>query len=90
MIIFIDKQDTIYRHRADELFKNRRTVTPANYRSTGAAVAGKGKPIYYKIKNGDTLGGIAAKYGVSVRQLRSWNGLSGNNIRAGRTLKIYK
>lgn len=87
---FIDKQDTIYRHRADELFKNRRTVTPANYRSTGAAVAGKGKPIYYKIKNGDTLGGIAAKYGVSVRQLRSWNGLSGNNIRAGRRLKIYK
>lgn len=87
---FIDKQDTIYRHRADELFKNRRTVTPANYRSTGAVVAGKGKPIYYKIKNGDTLGGIAAKYGVSVSKLRSWNGLSGNNIRAGRTLKIYK
>ena len=86
---FIDNQDTIYNHRQAELFKNRRTVSVASS-STSKVVAGNGKPIYYKIKNGDTLGGIAQRYGVSVSKLRSWNGLRGNNIRAGKTLKIYK
>ena len=87
---FIDRQDTIYAHRSDELFKNRRTVAIAGTGSKSKATAGNGKPIYYKIRNGDTLGGIAERYGVSVRKLRSWNGLRNNKIRAGKTLKIYK
>lgn len=84
--IFIDKQDTIYNHRKNELFKNRRILSSIN------ANTGKedGKVTYYKIRNGDTLGGIAARFGVSVRQLRTWNGLHNNNIRAGKRLKIYQ
>ena len=85
---FIDNQDTIYNHRSAELFKNRRTVASVGTRNN--ATAGEGELTYYKIKQGDTLGTIARKYGVSVRQLRSWNGLRNNNIRAGRRLKIYK
>ena len=34
------------------------------------------------------LGGIARKYGVSVRQLRDLNGIRGNNITAGKNLRI--
>lgn len=45
---------------------------------------------YYTIKNGDTLGGIAKKFRCSVKQLKAWNGLKDDNIRAGRKLKIYK
>lgn len=85
---FIDNQDTIYNHRSAELFKNRRTVASVGTRNN--ATTGDGELTYYKIKQGDTLGTIARKYGVSVRQLRSWNGLRNNNIRAGRRLKIYK
>lgn len=85
---FIDNQDTIYNHRSAELFKNRRTVASVGTRNN--ATAGEGELTYYKIKQGDTLGTIARKFGVSVRQLRSWNGLRNNNIRAGRRLKIYK
>lgn len=48
---FIDNQDTIYNHRQAELFKNRRTVAVGNGRTTTSkAVAGTGKPTYYKIK----------------------------------------
>ena len=52
---FIDRQDTIFAHRADELFRNRKTVavkeiSPSTRRAT-TAVAGKGKPTYYKIKD---------------------------------------
>ncbi len=44
---------------------------------------------YYKIKPGDTLSEIAEKYKVSIANLRQWNGLAGNRIEAGKTLKIY-
>lgn len=84
---FIECQDTIYDHRADELFKNRRTVTVSN---KVTATVGKGKLSYHKIKSGETLSTIAKRYGVTVSQLRSWNGLSNNRIRAGKQLKIYK
>ncbi|MBO5382593.1 MAG: transglycosylase SLT domain-containing protein [Bacteroides sp.] len=84
---FIECQDTIYDHRADELFKNRRTVTVSN---KVTATVGKGKLSYHKIRSGETLSTIAKRYGVTVSQLRSWNGLSNNRIRAGKQLKIYK
>ena len=91
---FIDKQDTIYTHRADELFRNRKTVavkdiTPAT-RKTTSAVAGKGNLTYYTIKSGDTLSTIAGKYGVSVKDIQRWNGMSNTKIAAGKRLKIYK
>ena len=91
---FIDKQDTIYVHRADELFRNRKTVavkevTPTTRRQT-SAVAGKGKLTYYKIKSGDTLSSIAEKLGVRVKDIQQWNGMSNTRIAAGKQLKIYK
>ena len=45
--------------------------------------------VYHKIRRGENLGLIAAKYGVSVNQLRDWNNISGNKIMAGRNLRIY-
>ncbi len=84
---FLDQQDTIYAHRATEFFKNRRTVASIGQ---GKSSSSDGNLTWYRIRRGDTLGGIARKFGVSVRQLRNWNGLRGNNIRAGRRLKIYQ
>ena len=48
-----------------------------------------GKKCIYRVKQGDVLGRIARRYGVSVSQIKKWNGLKSDNIRAGRTLKIY-
>ena len=42
----------------------------------------------YVVKKGDSLYGIANKYGVSVESLKSANGLSGNLINIGQTLII--
>ena len=88
---FIDSQDTIYAHRANELFKNRRTVAIPETRSTARrATTGSGNLTYHKIRNGETLGTIARRYGVTVKQLQSWNGLHNTKISAGKQLKIYK
>lgn len=43
----------------------------------------------YKVRRGDSLSEIAEKFGVSVAELRKWNGIRGNTIRTGSTLKIF-
>ena len=44
---------------------------------------------YYTIKSGDTLSGIAAKYGTTVAKLQSLNGISNpNKIYAGNKIRI--
>jgi len=50
----------------------------------GAAI-GRGQ---YVIEAGDTLSGIAARYGVSARRLREANGLAGDVIHVGQVLVI--
>jgi len=42
----------------------------------------------YRIQRGDTLEGIARRFGVSVAQLRAWNDLSGSRIYPGQRLQI--
>lgn len=42
----------------------------------------------HTVEPGDRLGGIAARYGVSVEQLREWNSLDSDVIRVGQTLVV--
>lgn len=51
------------------------------------AFAAEGAP-NYTVRRGDTLSHIAARFGVSVRALKRANGLSGDLIRTGQTLRI--
>lgn len=81
---FIDKQDTIFNHRANELLTHRRTA--------GVDVvqggSGGGASRIHKVKRGDTLGSLARRYGVTVNQIKQWNGLRSNNISVGRSLRV--
>ncbi|CAN5716925.1 hypothetical protein BH23GEM3_BH23GEM3_16500 [soil metagenome] len=42
----------------------------------------------YRVRNGDNLTRIAKRHGVSITALRSANGIRGDRIRAGSTLRI--
>lgn len=75
-------RDTILAYKP-ELAQRQIKADPYGYENNG-------KVIYYKVKSGDTLGGIAAKYRVSVSQLKRWNGIKGTLIRTGQRLKIYR
>lgn len=90
---FIALQDSIFSY-ADSLYnksfyaevpdpKSRSISKPYNnsYQSGNAVV--------YTVKSGDNLGAIAQKYGVTVAQLKDWNGLHSNNIRVGQKLSVY-
>ena len=85
---YIDQQDSILAYQAKELIHNRRAEIDLMQKTGlngGYSVNGV---TYYKIKEGDTLGGIAAKFHVSVKRLKAFNGLTSDLIRAGKTLKI--
>ena len=54
-----------------------------------AATAAEAVRISYRVRPGDTLGGIATQYGTTIHDLQSWNGLHTTMIAAGNTLTIY-
>jgi membrane-bound lytic murein transglycosylase D len=85
--LYIDKEQEILAYKADELIHNRRAEIDLAQQSVHAYGNGV---IYYKVKSGNTLGGIAQKYRVSVSQLKKWNNIKGTTIRVGQTLKIYR
>ena len=84
---FVENEDSIYRHNADKYFP---AVNIEQMLKEAKENNGAGNLIRHKIKNGETLGGIAIKYGVSVKQIMKWNNMKNSNIRAGKYLKIYK
>ena len=43
----------------------------------------------YRIRWGDTLSGLAKRFGVSISNLRRWNRIRGSRLIAGRFLVIY-
>ncbi|HBF12339.1 MAG TPA: hypothetical protein DDW49_02955 [Deltaproteobacteria bacterium] len=62
-------------------------IARASLNAPAMGVASSGAT--YRVRKGDTLGRIASHHGVSVAQLKKWNGLSGRGvIRAGQKLKV--
>ena len=46
--------------------------------------------VRYTVRDGDSLWTIAKRYGVTVSELRQWNGLGSNSrLRIGQKLVIY-
>lgn len=67
-----------------------RRVNPASTSSSASYDQPPGTIlVYYTVRNGDVVGSIAEKYGVSARQVSAWNGLRRYRIRVGQRLKIY-
>lgn len=45
---------------------------------------------YHRVKSGETLSGIAKRYGLTVNRLKAMNNLRSNNIRVGQRLLVGK
>ena len=58
----------------------------AKWTETDAGAGGGSRR--HTVRKGETLGGIASRYRVSVSNLKSWNNLSSNNIRVGQKLRV--
>jgi len=88
-------------HNANQIFEGMQLVIPVSGAAgrladlTGARVTDASvsrthspRPSVYKVKRGDTLSGIAARYGLTVSQLRGWNQLRSSAIYANQELDL--
>jgi len=77
---FVANEEAIYAHVNQQL-KSKESPLPQLVKADDR--------IRYKVRSGDYLGKIAARYGVGVSQIKRWNGLRSNNLRIGQRLTIY-
>lgn len=61
-------------------------AVPAAPKSETPAAAGR--PAFHKVAKGETVFGIAKKYGVSVTELRKWNAMDFSALKEGQKLKL--
>ena len=57
-------------------------------RNTPGNTYGRSKVIH-RVKGGDVLGKISARYGVRISDIKKWNNLRSNTIRVGQRLNIW-
>jgi LysM repeat protein len=49
----------------------------------------KSRLVRYRVRKGDTLGGIADQFSVTTEDVRRWNGMKSNKVSRGMVLRIY-
>ena len=90
--IFLANQDSIISYQADKYLSKRQRVeiskNTAQWKKGKQSRSASGEISYHKIRKGETLGGIARKYHTTVSNLRKLNGISGNNIQAGKSIRV--
>jgi len=79
----LEAGDSLYAFNQDALFPSSRN------KMIDDAMTGKQTYITHVIKDGESLSTIARKYHTSVKNIQSWNNMTTDKIRAGKTLKIY-
>ena len=56
--------------------------------AAGPVKAGEPRPAMHQVQKGETLYALAARYGVTVKELRQWNKLKGNKLKEGQRLRL--
>ena len=88
-LAFIDKKEEILEYRKSDLLA-RRANTDSFLRSNEVVKGGNTANVYYRVRKGDNLSAIANRNGVSVAQLKSWNGLRSTKLSIGKRLVVKK
>ena len=66
------------------------TLIVKGNKSTSSLRSSKSSYTTHTVRNGETLGGIAERYGTTASAIRKANGIKGSMIRKGQKLKIPK
>ena len=85
----LDPIDTTVGARATDASSSEALAASTGASSSGTESSDEISSVY-QVQQGDTLGGIARRFGVSVRQLRAWNDLNDSRIYPGQRLQIAR
>ena len=90
---FLENEDSIYQYKTDSLLARRATVAVSETaykvgKSTKRSRSSRSRGRTVTIRKGQTLSEIARQNGTTVSKLRRLNGIKGNNIRAGKKLRV--
>lgn len=83
---FVDKEDTVYTHKAEELLANCLEYNPGWNGNDRPATREK---ITHVVLRGENLYTIANRYGVTAKDIKKWNGLGSTRVAKGRRLVLY-
>ncbi len=86
MSVFTSNEDKIYAYADYQHSLREKPFTSQT--AVASRHSGNSSVRYYKVRRGDNLGSIAARHGVTVAQLKSWNRLKSNLIPVGKSLQI--
>jgi len=88
---FIELQDSIYAWKDSVFFNKDNVIISPTAKTTYLAdlPADKYTKLTYTVKSGDNLGFISTWYNVQLSDIRYWNNIRQNMIRAGQKLVIY-
>lgn len=83
---FVEKEDTVYTHRLEELLAN---CIPMGEGSQSLPKSATKETVTHVVSGGENLYAIANRYGVTAKDIRGWNKLSSNRVPNGKRLKVY-
>ena len=87
---YLENETIIHDHRRAEFFPNNQIINPLNNFASHSPSDIKGRDkVLYTVKSGDNLGVISAWFRVRTSDLRYWNNIKKNFIKAGQKLYIY-
>lgn len=89
MYAFIDKNDTIINYDKARYFTHRAN-TDRYLNGSASSPSGNTANVFYRVKKGDNLSTIARRHGVTVAQIKAWNGMRSNRINIGKQLVVGK
>jgi len=86
----VSNEAIIHDHRRTEFFPNNQIINPQNNFASHSPGDIKGRDkVIYTVKSGDNLGLISAWFRVRSSDLKYWNNIHKNFLKAGQKLSVY-
>jgi membrane-bound lytic murein transglycosylase D len=85
-------KDSIFLYKDSVIIASRQstiTFPMSTYIQNEPRMASGRSQVYHSVRLGETLGAIAAKYHVTVADIKSWNHMKSNSLRVGQQLLLF-
>lgn len=86
---FTQKEQEIYAYNAEKVAEKQRLYSMVRNMDDEGGESARSRKAHV-VRKGETIAGVARKYGISVSQLISWNELKSGRLKPGQKLVVFK